>query len=138
MLETGMARASFTLILLGITGAMALALALIGIYGVLAYAVGQRRRELGIRVPLGAQPKQVTGMFLRRSILLACTGIALGAAAAAGLSRWISSLLYNVTTLDPATYVASTLVVAVAALTASYIPASRASAVDPMESLRAE
>jgi putative ABC transport system permease protein len=133
-----MARTSFTLVLLGIAGMMALALAVIGVYGVLAYAVGQRRREIGIRMALGAQPNQVTGLFLRRGISLVCAGGAAGVAAALGLSRWVSSLLFGVTALDPATYVAAALIVSAAALIASYIPARRALSVDPMESLRAD
>jgi len=133
-----MARTSFTLILLGIAGTMALALAIIGVYGVLAYAVGQRRREVSIRVALGAQPNQVKILFVRRGILLACVGSVVGIAAAMGLSRWVSSLLFGVTALDPATYVASTLIVSAEALIASYIPARRASSTDPVESLRAD
>src|SRR5262245_44019319 len=133
-----MAQTSFTLVLLGIAGTMALALAGIGVYGVLAYAVGQRRREVGIRMALGAQPNQVTGLFLRRGILLTCIGGVAGVAAAMGLSRWISALLFGVTALDPATYVASALIVSAAALIASYIPARRALSVSPMESLRGD
>ena len=133
-----MARTSFTLVLLGIAGTMALALAVIGVYGVLAYAVGQRRREIGIRVALGAQPNQVIGLFLRRGISLACVGGVVGVAAALGLSRGVSSLLFGVTALDPATYVASALIVSAAALTASYIPARRALSTPPMEALRAD
>jgi putative ABC transport system permease protein len=133
-----MARTSFTLVLLGIAGTMALALAVIGVYGVLAYAVGQRRREIGIRVALGAQPNQVTTLFLRRGVLLALVGGAVGMAAALGLSRWVSSLLFGVTALDPITYVASGLIVSAAALIASYIPARRALSVNPVEALRAD
>jgi putative ABC transport system permease protein len=133
-----MARTSFTLVLLCIAGTMALALAVIGVYGVLAYAVGQRRREVSIRVALGAQPNQVIGLFLRRGVLLTCVGGVVGVAAAMGLSRWVSSLLFGVTALDPATYVASALIVSAAALIASYIPARRALSVNPMESLRAD
>ena len=133
-----MARTSFTLILLGIAGTMALALAIIGVYGVLAYAVGNRRREVSIRVALGAQPNQVKSLFVKRGILLACVGSVVGVAAAMALSRWVSSLLFGVTALDPATYLASALIVSTAALIASYIPARRASSVDPMESLRAD
>jgi ABC-type antimicrobial peptide transport system permease subunit len=133
-----MARTSFTLILLGIAGTMALTLAIIGVYGVLAYAVGQRRREVSIRVALGARPNQVKSLFVRRGILLACVGSVVGVAAAMGLSRWVSSLLFGVTALDPATYVASAFIVCAAALIASYIPARRASSVDPVESLRAD
>jgi ABC-type lipoprotein release transport system permease subunit len=106
--------------------------------GVLAFAVGQRRREVSIRVALGAQPNQVESLFVRRGILLTSTGSVLGLAAAMGLSRWISSLLFEVTALDPATYAASAIVVSAAALMASYVPARRASSVDPMESLRAD
>lgn len=133
-----MARTSFTLILLGIAGTMALALAIIGVYGVLAHAVGQRRREVSIRVALGAQPSQVKGLFVGRGISLACAGCVVGVAAAMGLSRWVSSLVFGVTALDPATYVASAFIVCAAALIASYIPARRASSVDPVESLRAD
>jgi predicted permease len=136
--QRSMARTSFTLALLGIAGTMALALAIIGVYGVLAYAVGQRRREVSIRVALGARPSQVQGLFVRRGALLACAGSVAGVAAAMGLSRWVSSLLIGVTALDPPTYVASALVVCAAALIASYIPARRASSVDPVESLRAD
>ena len=133
-----MARTSFTLILLGIAGTMALALAIIGVYGVLAYAVGQRRREVSIRVALGARPSQVKSLFVRQGALLAFLGSAAGVAVAMGLSRWVSSLLFGVTDLDPATYLASAFVVCAAALTASYVPARRASSVDPVESLRSD
>jgi putative ABC transport system permease protein len=133
-----MARTSFTLILLGIAGTMALALAIIGVYGVLAYAVGNRRREVSIRIALGAQPNQVKVLFVKRGILLACVGSVIGVIAAVVLSRWVASLLFGVTALDPVTYLASALIVSTAALVASYIPARRASSVDPMESLRAD
>jgi predicted permease len=133
-----MARTAFTLALLGVAGTMALTLAIIGVYGVLAYAVAQRRREVGIRVALGAQPSQVKGLFVRRGIVLACAGGAIGVVAAMGLSRWISSLLFGVTALDPVAYLASAVVVSAAALIASYIPARRALSVDPTESLRVD
>jgi hypothetical protein len=133
-----MARTSFTLILLGIAGTMALALAIVGVYGVLAYAIGNRRREISIRVALGAQPNQVKRLFVKRGILLASAGSVVGAVTAMALSRWIASLLFGVTALDPATYVASALIVSTAAAIASYVPARRASSVDPMESLRAD
>jgi hypothetical protein len=107
--RVAMARTSFTLALLGIAGTIALAV--IGVYGVLAYVIGQRRREVSIRVALGAQPHQVTSLFLRRVILLARVGGIVGVAAAMGLSRWVSSLLFGVTAFDPATYVASALIV---------------------------
>ncbi|MCB0220491.1 MAG: ABC transporter permease, partial [Chrysiogenetes bacterium] len=133
-----MARTSFALVLLGVAGAMALTLAIIGVYGVLAYAVGQRRREMSIRVALGAQPSQVRSLFVRQGAWLAGVGCVVGVCSAIGLSRWISSLLFGVTALDSSTYLASGLVVCAAALFASYLPARRASLVDPVESLRAD
>jgi putative ABC transport system permease protein len=133
-----MARTSFTLVLLGIAGTIALALAIIGVYGVLAYAIGNRRREVSIRVALGAQPNQVKSLFVKRGVVLACAGSVVGMVAAMAFSRWISSLLFGVTALDPATYVASALIVSTAAVIASYIPARRASSAYPMEALRAD
>jgi len=136
--KRSLARISFTLILLGIAGAMALALATIGVYGVLAYAVGQRRREVGIRIALGAEPKVLKWLFVRKGLLLNSIGAMGGLALAAGLSRWISSLLFGIAPLDPLTYVASGALISAAAMAASYVPARRAALVDPMETLRSE
>ena len=133
-----MARSSFSLALLGIAGATALLLSIVGIYGVLAYAVTQRRREVGIRVALGAAPRTVRRMFVYRGMILSGIGIVIGAAGAAGLTRLMSSLLFGVTPLDVATFVAAAAFLAAAALFASYIPARRAATIDPMETLRAE
>lgn len=136
--DQSMARTSFTLVMLAIAGGMALVLGLVGIYGVIAYAVSQRTREIGIRVALGAQPARLLRAFVRQGLLLAGIGAALGLAAAAGLTRLMSSLLFGVTALDPLTYAAvSALLIAAAAL-ASYLPARRAMAIDPVEPLRAE
>jgi predicted permease len=136
--DQSMARTSFSLVMLGIAGGMALLLGIVGIYGVLAYAVTQRRREVGIRIALGAQPQVVKGMFVYRGMMLAAVGIALGLAGAAGLTRLMSSLLFGVTPVDAATFAAAAGVLVVAALTASYIPARRAAAVDPVETLRGQ
>jgi putative ABC transport system permease protein len=133
-----MARSSFSLALLGIAGATALALSIVGIYGVLAYAVTQRRREVGIRVALGAAPRRVQHMFVYRGMVLAGIGIAFGAVAAALLTRSMSSLLFGVTPVDAVTFVAAAAFLALAALLASYIPARRAATIDPMQTLRAE
>jgi predicted permease len=133
-----LARTSFALVLLGIAGAMALTLAIIGVYGVLAYAVGQRRREVSIRLALGAEPRMLKWLFVRKGLILNCAGGIIGLALAGGLSRWIASLLFGVTPLDPPTYIASGLLIAAAALTASYVPARKAASVDPMETLRSE
>ena len=131
-------RSSFSLALLAIAGAMALLLSIVGIYGVLAYAVVQRQREVGIRVALGAAPRSVKSMFVYRGMILSGIGIVLGAAAAAALTRLMSSLLFGVTPLDVATFVVAAAFLAFAALLASYMPARRAANVDPMQTLRAE
>jgi predicted permease len=133
-----MARSSFSLALLGIAGATALLLSIVGIYGVLAYAVTQRRREVGIRVALGAAPRTVKGMFVRRGMILSGIGIAFGTVAAVGLTRLMASLLFGVTPLDVVTFVAAAAFLAAAALFASYMPARSAATIDPMEALRAE
>ena len=117
---------------------MALVLGVVGIYGVIAYAVTQRTREIGIRMALGAEPGGLQQMFVRHGLLLAGIGAVLGLAAAAGLTRLMSSLLFGVKALDPLTYaVASVSLIAAAAL-ASYLPARRATRVDPLEALRTE
>src|SRR5688572_3935912 len=133
-----MARRSFSLALLGIAGAMALLLSVVGIYGVLAYAVVQRQREVGIRIALGAAPRTVKSMFVYRGMILSGIGIVVGAVVAAGLTRLMSSLLFGVTPLDVVTFVAAAAFLAVAALLASYVPARRAATIDPMETLKAE
>jgi predicted permease len=133
-----MARSSFSLALLGIAGATALLLSIVGIYGVLAYAVTQRRREVGIRVALGAAPHAVKRMFVYRGLVLTGVGIVIGAMAAAALTRLMSSLLFGVTPLDAVTFVAAGAFLAAAALLASYVPARRAATIDPMETLRAD
>jgi putative ABC transport system permease protein len=133
-----MAQTSFALVMLAIAWSMALVLGVIGVYAVMAYTVAQRRREVGIRMALGAEAASVRGMFLRRGMLLTGVGIALGLAAAAALSRLMSSLLFGVTPFDPATYLVTATVLLIAALAAIYIPARRAATVDPMETLRCE
>ena len=133
-----MAQTSFTVTLIGIAAAMALALAVVGVYGVLAYAVARRRHEVGIRLALGAQPGAVRALFVRQGLLLTSLGGIVGLVASAALSRWISPLLYDVTALDPLTYAISGAALAGGAILASLIPARRAASVDPMETLRSE
>jgi len=133
-----MARTSFALVLLGIAGAMALTLAIVGVYGVLAYAVAQRRREVSIRLALGAEPRVLKWFFVRKGLILNCIGGILGLALAGGLSRSISSLLFGIKPLDPLTYIASGGLIVTAAMAASYVPARKAASVDPMETLRGE
>jgi predicted permease len=133
-----MARTSFTLVMLGIAGGMALLLGLAGIYGVISYSVSQRTREIGIRVALGAQHQEVTGMFVRHGAMLAAIGIACGLTAAFALTHFMSSMLFEVSPLDPLTYAGVSIGLVAAAVLASYIPALRATAVDPIEALRAD
>lgn len=136
--QQSMARTSFTLIMLGIAGAMALLLGTVGLYGVIAYSVSQRTREIGIRIALGAQQKEVIAMFVRHGLLLAGIGIAFGLAAAFAAMRLMSSLLFHVSPIDPLTYVAVIVGLLAAALLASYLPARRAASINPVDALRAE
>jgi predicted permease len=133
-----MARTSFTLMMLAMAGGMALALSIIGIYGVISYAVSQRTREIGIRLALGAQKSTLGWMFVRSALAMTAAGIVIGLCAAAGLTHLMRSLLFAISPLDPVTFATVPLVLATAALLASYLPARRAAAVDPVVSLRAE
>jgi putative ABC transport system permease protein len=136
--KRSMARTSFTLIMLGVAGSMALLLGVVGIYGVIAYSVSQRTREIGIRMALGAQQPMVTGMFVRHGLLLTGVGVACGLIAAVLLMRLMASLLFNVNPVDPLSYGAVSLGLVATAWFASYLPARRAVTVDPVEALRAE
>jgi predicted permease len=133
-----MARTSFTLVMLALAAGMALLLGVVGLYGVIAYSVSQRRREIGIRMALGAQHQQLTGMFVRQALVLTLVGVACGLAAAPALTRLMSSLLFGVRSVDPATYAAVSLGLIATAALAAYLPARRAAGVNPAESLRAE
>ena len=133
-----LARTTFTLVILGLAGAMALALGIVGIYGVIAYVVSQRAREIGIRVALGAQAADVKRMFVRQGLVLATIGAAAGLVAAVGLTRWIASLLYGIGPLDPPTYGIGFGLILAAAMLASYLPARRAASIDPVETLKGE
>jgi len=136
--DRSMARTSFTLVMLGIAGAMALLLGLIGIYGVVAFAVSQRSREIGIRLALGASPAGVRQMFVRYGLRLCAVGIAIGVIAAAALTRMMKSLLFGVAPTDPMIFAAVPAALLVATIAASYLPARRASAVDPVKCMRSE
>ena len=133
-----MARTSFTLVMLGLAGGMALLLGVVGLYGVIAYSVSQRRREIGIRMALGAQDREVTGMFVRHAMLLTGVGVVCGLTAAPALTRLMSSLLFGVRSVDPATYAAVSLGWSRRPRSLPICPARRAAAVNPAESLRAE
>ena len=136
--SSSMARASFTLVMLAIAGAMALLLGLIGIYGVISYAVSQRTREIGIRMALGAQQGSVEQMFVRHGLMLAAIGVASGLGVAIAVMRVMKSLLFEVQPVDPLTYGAVSIGLVLAAMAASYLPARKASTVDPVQALRTE
>lgn len=133
-----MARTSFTLVMLAIAGGMALLLGIIGIYGVISYSVSQRNREIGIRMALGARESELKTMFVRHGLLLAGIGAACGLIAAGALMRLLSGLLFGVRAMDPVTYCVATAGLVAAAILASYVPARRATTVDPVEALRSE
>jgi predicted permease len=136
--QRSMARTSFTLIMLGVAGSMALLLGVVGIYGVIAYSVSQRRREIGIRMALGAQQNILTNMFVRHGLQLTGIGVACGLLTAILVVRLMSSLLFNVSAMDPVTYVAVSIGLLGPAFLASYLPSRRAATIDPVEALRAE
>jgi predicted permease len=138
MYQQSMARSAMTLKLLAITGAVALLLGLIGIYGVVSYAIAQRRREIGIRLALGARPAQVRHMFVRLALVLVAIGVAIGLVASVGVTRLMQSQLFGVSALDPLTHLAVALALFAAAALASYLSAQRASALDPALVLRGE
>jgi putative ABC transport system permease protein len=124
--------------LLGLFGALALILASVGIYGVLAYSVAQRTSEIGLRMALGAQPRQVLGLVLKQGMLLAIIGAAVGIVVALPVARMAGNLLYGVSATDPLTYVGITLLLMAVALLACYLPARRATRIDPLIALRVE
>jgi putative ABC transport system permease protein len=136
--DKSMARTSFTLVMLAIAGGMALLIGLVGIYGVISYSVSQRRREIGIRLALGAPSEGLLRIFVGHALVLGAIGVGCGVIAALGLTRLISSLLFHVTAVDPVTYSLVSAGLLVAASLASYLPARRATRVDPVEALRAE
>jgi predicted permease len=133
-----MARTSFTLIMLCVAGGMALLLGIVGIYGVISYSVSQRTREIGIRMAMGAQRGALTGLFVRQGLVLTVVGIAFGVAVAFATMRLMRSLLFDVSPMDPSTYLVATAGIAAIAWLACYVPSRRAAEVNPVDALRAE
>src|SRR5262249_42057158 len=133
-----LARRRFAMLLLGFFAAVALVLATIGIYGVMAYLVNQGTRELGIRMALGASQRDILSLVVRQGMVLAVSGVSIGLVAAFLLARLIRNLLFGVNANDPITFAGISLLLAVVALLASYIPARRAARIDPLVSLRCE
>jgi putative ABC transport system permease protein len=124
--------------MLGIAGTIALLLGAVGLYGVIAYSVSQRTREIGIRIALGAQQNNVMRLILGEGMLVILIGLTIGLASSLALTRFLSSLLFGVTATDPITFAAVAVLLAVVALAACYVPARRAMRVDPIVALRYE
>jgi ABC-type antimicrobial peptide transport system permease subunit len=136
--QKSMSRTSFTLTLLGISGVMALLLAVVGIYAVISYTVAQRTREIGIRMALGARSGSVKLMFVRNGLVWGAIGAGLGLVTAAALSQLMSTLLFGIKPIDPLTYIAVAITLLAATAVASYLPARRITRVNPVDALRAE
>jgi ABC-type antimicrobial peptide transport system permease subunit len=127
-----------TNLLCTVAGSMALLLGIVGIYGVISYAVSQRTREIGIRMAMGAQRSALTGLFVRQGLLLTAIGVIFGVGAAFAAMRLMRLLLFDVSPMDPLTYLVATVCVIAISGLACYLPSRRATAVDPVEALRAE
>jgi ABC-type antimicrobial peptide transport system permease subunit len=138
VVERSMARVSFTMFLLAIGAVVALTLGAVGIYGVISYIVSQRTQEIGVRMALGAQRGEVSGMVLKEGMALALLGIGLGLAGSLAVTRFMKAILFEVSTTDPATFAAVPVLLAAVALLASYLPARRAAGVEPLEAIRYE
>lgn len=138
IVSSATARTRFTMLLLGFASAIALILGAVGIYGVMAYGVSVRRREIGVRMALGARPSDVSWMISRQGMLLAGIGIAIGLGASIGLTRFLRGLLYDISPMDPVSLIGAAASLLAVTLLASWIPARRAAAVDPAHALRAD
>jgi ABC-type antimicrobial peptide transport system permease subunit len=124
--------------MLALAAGIALLLGLVGLYGVVAYSATQRRREIGIRIAMGAQRNDITGLFVREGLLLAGCGIVCGVAVALGVTRLLASLLFHTSPMDPLTYTCAGVALCGAAALASYVPSRRTASLNPVEALRAE
>jgi putative ABC transport system permease protein len=138
LLSDSVAPSRFISMLLAFFAALALILACMGIYGVISCGVTERTREIGIRMALGAQSRQVLAMVIKQGLIMVLIGIAVGLFASLGLTRLISSLLFDVSTIDPATFIGIPVLLTIVSLLACLIPALRAAKVDPMIALRYE
>lgn len=138
IVRDSVARYTFTSILLSVAAGVALLLAAVGLYGVVSYVVGQRTREIGTRIALGARPGEVEGLFLRKAVVLVMGGLVVGLVLATGLSRLMEGLLYGVEPTNPIAFLAAAVVLTAVAALATWIPARRAARIDPSTALRAD
>ena len=138
IISASLARMAFTMTLLIIAAVVALMLGLVGLYGVISYIVSQRTPEIGVRLALGAQPGDVRLMVLRQGLGVALVGVVVGLGVAAVATRVMGSLLFEVSTHDPVTFGAAALALTAVSALATYLPARRAAAIDPLEAIRAE
>ena len=136
LIAAGVSRTTFTLLVLGIAALMALVIGAMGIYGVIAYLVSLRTRELGVRLALGARPADVRRLVVRHGVVDAALGVVAGLVVAAALTRVLASVLYGVSAVDPVTLVGASAALLVTAVAASWLPARRAAALDPAGALR--
>jgi ABC-type antimicrobial peptide transport system permease subunit len=133
-----MATLSFTMLMVGIAAVLALVLGAVGLYGVLSYSVARRAQEIGVRMALGAEASAVRRMFMWQGTRMTVVGVVIGVLAAAGLTTYVQTLLYGINRLDATAFAGMSAVMLAVALLASYIPARRASRVDPLLALRGE
>jgi ABC-type antimicrobial peptide transport system permease subunit len=138
VVSESLARQRFSMTLIGTFAVVALVLAMVGLYGVLALIVGQRRREIGVRLALGASPGTVVGMLLGEGVRVAALGVVVGLASAYALTRVLQSLLYGISSTDPMTFAGAALFVGVVAVAATWLPARKAARVDPRSALAAD
>jgi ABC-type antimicrobial peptide transport system permease subunit len=136
--DESLARRRFSMLLLTLFACVALGLAAIGVYGVIAYLVSQGTREVGIRMALGATPKEILMLVVRQGMTVAFVGVVAGLVGALLATRFMTSLLFGVSATDPMTFLGIAVVLCLTALLASYVPARRAARIDPMVSLRSE
>ncbi len=138
LVASSIARQRFYAVMLSVFAAVAGLLAAVGVYGVLAYAVVQRTQEIGVRMALGAERRQVMGLVLGKGVLLTAAGVSIGLLGAAAASRWLQAMLFGLEPLDASTFTVVGLAFALVAMFASYLPARRATKVDPMVALRVD
>jgi putative ABC transport system permease protein len=138
VVSDSIAQPRFNMVLLGIFAGLALILASVGIYGVMSYSVTQRTQELGVRIALGAQRRDIFSLVLKQGIILALIGVGIGLAAAIGLSKVVASVLYGISATDPVTFISVAVIMIAVAVVACFFPARKATKVDPLTAMRYE